>query len=66
MNNILTSGGLNNNLNENTLNERLPNANENKDEQRPKRTVAANADAKIKLTKMTNICYRLLCCGECK
>ena len=38
-----------NNFNENSLNESLPNVNEYKDVQRPKRTAAANADAKIKL-----------------
>ena len=40
---------LNNNFNENSLNQSLPNVNEHKDAQRPKRTAAANANAKIKL-----------------
>ena len=40
---------INNNFNENSLNESLPNINEHKDIQRPKRTAAANANAKIKL-----------------
>ena len=40
---------VNNNFNENSLNESLPNVNEHKDVQRPKRTAAANANAKIKL-----------------
>ena len=36
---------VNNNFNENSLNESLPNVNEHKDVQRPKRTAAANANA---------------------
>ena len=40
---------VNNNFNENSLNESLPNVNEHKDVQRPKRTAAAYANAKIKL-----------------
>ena len=40
---------INNKFNENSLNESLPNINEHKDIQRPKRTAAANANAKIKL-----------------
>ena len=40
---------VNNNFNENSLNESLPNVNEHKDVQRPKGTAAANANAKIKL-----------------
>ena len=40
---------LNNDFNENSLNQSLPNVNEHKDVQRPKRTAAAYANAKIKL-----------------
>ena len=40
---------VNNNFNENSLNESLPNVNEHKDVQPPKRTATANANAKIKL-----------------
>ena len=40
---------VNNNFNQNSLNESLPNVNEHKDVQQLKRTAAANANAKIKL-----------------
>ena len=58
---------VNNNFNENSLNESLPNVNEHKYVQRLKRTAAANANAKIKLiNEDDNICNRLFCCGEYK
>ena len=47
---------VNNNFNENSLNESLPNVNEHKDVQRPKRTAAANANAKIKLINKDDEC----------
>ena len=51
---------LNNNFNENSLNQSLPNVNEHKDVQRPKRTAAANANAKIKLINEDDvICYAI-------
>ena len=51
---------VNNNFNENSLNESLPNVNEHKDVQRPKRTAAANANAKIKLINEDDvICYAI-------
>ena len=40
---------VNNNFNENSSNESLPNVNEHKYVQRSKRTAAANTNAKIKL-----------------
>ena len=43
---------VNNNFNENSLNESLPNVNV----QRPKRTAAANANAKIKLINKDDEC----------
>ena len=47
---------LNNNFTENSLNQSLPNVNEHKDVQRPKRTAAANANAKIKLINKDDEC----------
>ena len=51
---------VNNNFNESSLNKSLPNVNEHKDVQRPKRTAAANANAKIKLINEDDvICYAI-------